>query len=343
MGIDLVYQCLCLLFRSSQDKIYTMAARLGLTFDDDILQAVLTANPSIFDTNSASAMPPLDDWKGILDLKKRQTRISIHGTIMAEYLRNDCAPMGLIVTNAPRLFLDDKTFLRDWSLIAWRCTRDWLILIISTAKRVADALLVEIQTLEGQIKATVSHIIFKKSSDDSNKTNREYKDNILSSKIDKFRKDLAKFTLEKVYPYTKADYVPPQFSRRGRKLGSDYSSTDSDSTEGEGSGRDTARNSGRRGNRGRGRRGMGGQQYQQGPWWPPAPWGFQQVPGYPPMPPFPPQNMQSMYNYQPFLGQGTRHNRGKRRGQNQVRWDDEHPTLTNQGRADPTQPGTSAT
>lgn len=296
----------------------------GLGFDDEFLSSILSENPSMLDQIPTPAPAIVGDWETILNLKKSHSRTIIHGQIMAEYLHGKCSPTGLIVTNAPRLFLTDKVFVKDWSLIAWRCTRDWLILIITTAKRIADAILVEIQILEGQIKTTLTTKRFEKQLEDSNKANKEYKDPIFLAKIEKFKKDLAKFSHEKVYPYTSDNYTPTDTNKPKHTAGSSYATSSETESSGSESG-DNSQPRGRgRGNRPNRRYNNRGNMYQTGSWWPPAPWGYPQFP--PPMSHYP---MQPQYfENQAFLGQGRGWNRGRRRGQNQVQWSDNQDSTT---------------
>ncbi|XP_078541920.1 uncharacterized protein LOC144827513 [Lissotriton helveticus] len=299
----------------------------GLAFDEEDLNTILNDNPSILDDLPSTSTPTTeDDWVKLLNLKKNHSRISLHGVIMNEYLHGKCAPSGLIVTTAPRLFLTDKEFVRNWALIAWRCTRDWLILIIKTAKKTADALLIEIQVLEGQINAAIRPVIYKKNLDEANKTNKEYRDNILLNKVEKFKKDLARFSMESAYPYLSDTYVAPTTNSKGRRYGSNYSSSGSDSGSSDQGNPNAGPNFSTRG-RGfqrRANRGRGAQQYPNpGQWWPPGPWNYHQGPMGPPpmghpMPMYPPNP--AFYYDQSFLWQGRGRNRGKRRGQQTVNW-----------------------
>ena len=116
----------------------------------------------------------------------------------------------------------------NWSKVAWHCTRDWLVLIIKTATRLSDDFLVKIQEEENRIKYLGLPGNFKKKLDELNKEVKEFYDHLLNSKINKLRKDVKKFSLERTFPYTKSDYTPE--SRAEENAGSDNQSTGSDSS-----------------------------------------------------------------------------------------------------------------
>ena len=89
------------------------------------------------------------------------------------------------MTNAPRIFLNDLIFRRDWAAIAWRCTDDWLVLIIKTAKRLSEKLEGEIKISEDLLKTTIDIRSFKKRLEEINSNMTEYRDYLTSTKIKK--------------------------------------------------------------------------------------------------------------------------------------------------------------
>lgn len=137
---------------------------------------------------------------------------------MTEYLRANIAQNGLLLSNFLQLFLEDATLKKEWSLVAWKCTRDWLILIINTAKRLADALLIKIQIAEGALKTDILITAYKTKLAVINNDISEPKEYLMKQKITKLQKDIKKFDKEKVYPYLKENYIP---------MGGDVSSDES--------------------------------------------------------------------------------------------------------------------
>lgn len=121
---------------------------LGHSYGEDVVAEILKT-PSLLDTEgNMVGSSAQGDWNSLAALKKLQVKIALHGTIMTLYLRANSAPNCLIVQTAPRIFLDDPVFRREWSQITWKCTRDWLILIIGTAKRLSEALIIKINIAE---------------------------------------------------------------------------------------------------------------------------------------------------------------------------------------------------
>ncbi|XP_078504507.1 uncharacterized protein LOC144763080 [Lissotriton helveticus] len=150
-----------------------------------------------------------EDWATLTELKKELIRITIHGVMMTEYLRNNIAPRGLIVNLIPRLFLEDKQFKTDWCQVSWKCTKDLLFLVTQTAKRLADALLEKISSIEATMKAAVNKnnkTSFTTKLADINQEMADHHDYLLKQKTDKLQKDISKFEKEKVYPYLKDDF-----------------------------------------------------------------------------------------------------------------------------------------
>ncbi|KAJ1162150.1 hypothetical protein NDU88_002626 [Pleurodeles waltl] len=178
----------------------------GLSFDDSVVQEILQTPSILGDENSGPSSGTREDWTKLSALKKELLKTVLHGTIMTEYLRANISPNGLIVTNVPRIFLQDLQFRIDWSQISWKCSRDWLILIINTSKRLADSITVQISITEAAIRTTVQLAQFKSRLAEINLELNETKEYLTRQKINKLQKDIKRFSKEKIYPYTKDDY-----------------------------------------------------------------------------------------------------------------------------------------
>ncbi|KAJ1109637.1 hypothetical protein NDU88_006997 [Pleurodeles waltl] len=214
----------------------------GLSFDDSMVQAILQTPSILGDESSGPSCGTKEDWTKLSALKKELIKTVLHGTIMTEYLRANISPNGLIVTNVPRIFLQDLQFRLDWSQISWKCTRDWLILIINTSKRLADSITIQISITEAAMKTTVQLAQFKSRLTEINTELNETKEYLTRQKINKLQKDTKRFNREKVYLYTKGDFqceVPSDTSddsdtpqRRARTP--QYSSSSDDWSDDEG-------------------------------------------------------------------------------------------------------------
>ncbi|KAJ1154717.1 hypothetical protein NDU88_007460 [Pleurodeles waltl] len=194
-----------------------------------MVQAILQTPSILGDENSGPSSGMKEDWTKLSSLKRELIKTILHGTIMTEYLRTNISPNGLIVTNVPRIFLQDLQFRLDWSQISWKCTRDWLILIINTSKRLADSITVQISITETAMKTTVQLSQFKSRLAEINLELNETKEYLTRQKINKLQKDIKRFSKEKIYPYTTSDYhydgtsetseesdVPQRKTRSGR-------------------------------------------------------------------------------------------------------------------------------
>ena len=305
-----------------------MADFTGLTFTDEDVEAVLAAAITLDDDmDTYIASDPIDLAK-LRTLKRERIKTLLHGTIMSGYLKSNAAPQGLIVHNEPFIFQKDLTFKKDWSLVSWHCTRDWIILIIKTATRLANDLKEEIETIEIWIRSNQSLGDLKKRLDELNKEMSNFEATLKTSKVNKLKRDVAAFSLERVYPYTKKDYVAP----RGQRpfVDSEFSDTSTLSDSSNSSGDESGVRQFRR-PRGRAR-GRGWNDYTNVPFYP----------QYPYMPPFiPPPNqwgpyqgtMQYPQGLRPFLGYGHYRPRGrwKNNQQPQVQWAEEPEEGKQQG------------
>ena len=195
------------------------------------------------------------------------------------------------------------------------------MLIIKTATRLSDELKIEIHTIEVRLKANQTIVSFKKRLDELNKNMLEFEATLKNSKIVKLKRDIAKFSHERVYPYIKKDYINPN-DPEGRGPQTDSSdgagTSDSGSSNEEYGGRDSNMRRPRRNRRGRN-------------WGPPAPFypPVHQGPFYgPPPPSFGPYPNHFGYPlYQqprgPFLGYGQQRRRQRGRTNTSVQWEDE--------------------
>ena len=180
-----------------------MAGVSGLTFTDDDIEVVLAAALSL--DNDAPIPIPISnnqDWDNLKSLKRDQIKTTLHGTIMAGDLRANIAPQGLIVKNKPFIFCQDLAVKKDWSLISWHCTRDWLVLIIKTATRLDDELKTESKTIEIRLHSCQTIKDLKTRLDQLNKEMSDFEITLKQSKVNKLSTDISRFTLENVYPYT---------------------------------------------------------------------------------------------------------------------------------------------
>ncbi|KAJ1082448.1 hypothetical protein NDU88_002616 [Pleurodeles waltl] len=147
-----------------------------------------------------------EDGFSLINLKKKMKRVEAHANFILEYLKAGVIPMGLRVRNSPGLFADIRKFLEKWSLIANRCSRDWMMLIVETAREMISSLESEITALEIKIKqkGTIEEtkILLEKIEAEID-TYHEY---LIKRKTDKLRKDLRLFSQERVYSYLRPHF-----------------------------------------------------------------------------------------------------------------------------------------
>ena len=177
-----------------------MAESTGLSYSADDIEAILAAAVSLELTDTIDCAQGTDEMDKLRTLKREQIKTLLHGTIMTGYLKANAAPPGLLVKNEPFIFQRDLVFKKDWSLISWHCTRDWLVLIIKTATCLSEELKIEIHTIEVRLKANQTIVSFKKRLEELNRNMSEFETTLKNSKIVKLKRDIAKFSHKRVYP-----------------------------------------------------------------------------------------------------------------------------------------------
>ncbi|KAJ1176906.1 hypothetical protein NDU88_002173 [Pleurodeles waltl] len=157
-----------------------------------------------------SSNQPKEGWFKLLELKKKTKRTELHADYILEYLRAGIIPAGLRVRNIPGLFVEIRQFLEKWSLISNRCSRDWMILIIETARELMETLMQEIQSLEEELKTHDSVQEAKKQLETIEQELESFNLYLVKRKTDKLRKDIRWFTKERAYPYLSDGYYANQ-------------------------------------------------------------------------------------------------------------------------------------
>ena len=295
----------------------------ALSFDDEVIASILNKPSALGEETPGTSSNTYEDWESLSLMKKNRVKSALHGILMTEYLRSKIAPMGLIVLNEPRIFLEDAEFRKSWAQIAWKCTRDWLVLIINTAQRLVDELTIKIQAAETHIKTTVTLATYKTKLAEINAEMKENETYLTQQKINKLHKDIKKFNFEKVFPYSMADFIPTSKSTAYQKKKSNNQYWTSSSDDQWSSSEEDSLPSTSRG--------------------PPPPLFSHQPLNIPYNPQF--WNFhpffQPRYPFQqpqpPFLGRGRGRGRGRRRGRMpQVQWQDEVPQMQTRSRGQTT-------
>ncbi|KAJ1202135.1 hypothetical protein NDU88_005936 [Pleurodeles waltl] len=187
----------------------TMESIKTFGFSEEDL-AKLLDQPRSGSGTSISSNQPKEGWFKLLELKKKTKRTELHADYILEYLRAGIIPAGLRVRNIPCLFVEIRQFLEKWSLISNRCSRDWMILIIETARELMETLMKEIQSLEEELKTQDSVQEAKKQIETINQELESFNLYLVKRKIDKLRKDIRWFTKERAYPYLSDRYYANQ-------------------------------------------------------------------------------------------------------------------------------------
>ena len=322
-----------------------MADNTGLTYTDEEVQNILSGPSLLTGVDIPRVISQASDWDKLTYHRKEQIRVILHGVIMTEYLRENKAPRGLLVSNAPRIFLADYIFRKDWAAIAWRCTRDWLVLIIKTAKRLADQLEIQIKISEDLLRTSIDIRQFKKKLEEITNNLSEFKEFLTNTRIERLRKDMKRFSYEKVYPYSSLDFeVPIDKDQDFSDLDTNTSGSDhSDNEEFDKRSRSNNRSRNRRRGRSWSRHWSDNShfvpQYNYQLNFPNPNfygWGTPYQPGFMPRPPFttPDQTF-------PFLEQGRGRNAGRRRGNRRVQWQDNQEGVTTRSKTQDQVPSTS--
>ena len=301
-----------------------------LSFTDETLLSILSKPSTLGEDTVGTSQETYEDWESLSELKKNMIKTQIHGIMMTEYLRAKISPLGLIVANDPKIFLDDPEFRKAWAHISWKCTIDWLILIVKTAERLAAQLLIKIEATERHLKTTVSNTAFKSKLAEINKEIKDNETYLLQQKANKLHKDIKNFKFEKIFPYSTDEFTPPKTQTSSRKRSNNQYWTSSSDDQWSSGDDEPIYHQPPRGNR-----------YQH----PRLPGPFNQgihpmmnVPFNQPMwqysPFLAPRPYFQDFQPQPFLGRGRGKGRGRRRGNRgtQVQWQDNASTIQTRSR-----------
>ncbi|KAJ1137308.1 hypothetical protein NDU88_003720 [Pleurodeles waltl] len=183
----------------------TMESIKTFGFSEEDL-AKLLEQPRLGTGTFTSSNQPKEGWFKLLELKKKTKRTELHADYILEYFRAGIIPAGLRVRNIPGLFVEIRQFLEKWSLISNRCSRDWMILIIETARELMETLIKEIQSLEEELKTHDSIQEAKKQLETIEQELESFNSYLIKRKTDKLRKDIRWFTKERAYPYLSDGY-----------------------------------------------------------------------------------------------------------------------------------------
>ncbi|KAJ1158124.1 hypothetical protein NDU88_010818 [Pleurodeles waltl] len=146
------------------------------------------------------------EWRRLLNLKKKAKRTEAHTQFMLEYLMAGVIRSGLRVRNVPALFVEIQKFLEKLCQIAKRCARDWMILIVETAKEVVVVLNQEMLELEEKLRCMNKLEEAKKKLEEINAELHDFEDYWMKKKTDKLKKDTRWYTQEKAYLYLISNY-----------------------------------------------------------------------------------------------------------------------------------------
>lgn len=147
-----------------------------------------------------------EKWNKLWNLKKKMIRTELHSEFIIQYCRKGIIPVGLQIRNEPGLFVNNEKFKESWTLIANRCSRDWMLLIIETAQAIIIIEREEIETLEKQLNESTALEDAKKILDEIKEDISGYQEYMINKKTNKLRKDTANYKNESVYPYIQKGY-----------------------------------------------------------------------------------------------------------------------------------------
>ncbi|XP_078503741.1 uncharacterized protein LOC144762432 [Lissotriton helveticus] len=197
-----------------------MATLKSFGFSDEDFASMVGSSVN-FDNINPNTIDKSEDFVKLLALKKKSIRIELHGKYILDYLKAGVIPQGLQIKNIPGLFIQVKHFLERWSLIANRCSRDLMMLIVETAKEVLAELIQEILELENQIKSSTVITDIKKKLEEVESELNSYSEYLIKRKMDKLQKDIRYFSRENVYPYLRDNFYE-QTDQFGQEMGDSH-------------------------------------------------------------------------------------------------------------------------
>lgn len=217
------------------DKL-TEAKATTFTFSESDTQRIL------FPQVSFSQDACMDSYPTRLEqLRKKETRSLLHGSVLSQYWRNCRIPRGLRIYKEPTLGRDNAEFCKKWCAILNKCSLDLMLLVIENENEKLEKVRAEMDTLRKEMTEKLPADRLKSIAEDCDKKIETYKRELEQHKMRKYRRDALDYRDNRVYPWMAGGSGPVQRRawrpRSTPELGftsasSEGFSTDTESTSG---------------------------------------------------------------------------------------------------------------
>lgn len=169
-------------------------------------------------------------------LRRKETRSLLHGTVLSQYWRNSRIPRGLRIYKEPTLGRDNPEFCKKWCSILNKCSLDLMLLVIENENAKLSKVRMEINILEREMSDELSSDRLHEIVDDCNNKMETYKRELEQQKMAKYRRDALDYREDRVYPWLSGrTKKPPRHPRSISRSASTSASSEGISTDTESS------------------------------------------------------------------------------------------------------------
>lgn len=228
--------------------ILNAAPRIKMSYDEvDKLTEVRATTFTFSDAESRRILFPEVHFSSVTQtesypivmeqIRKKETRSLLHGTVLSQYWRNSRIPRGLRINKEPTLGRDNAEFCKKWCAILNKCSLDLMLLVIENENEKLLNIRKDLDKLTKDMKDTLSLEKFKDIIEDCDRKIEKYKCELERHKMSKYRRDALDYRDGKVYSWLSGRTAKPRQWRRAAQpdntsASSEGLSTDTESTSG---------------------------------------------------------------------------------------------------------------
>lgn len=225
---------------------FNAAPRIKMSYDEvDKLTEVRATTFTFSDAESRRILFPevpfssetqAESYPTILEqIRKKETRSLLHGTVLSQYWRNSRIPRGLRINKEPTLGRENAEFCKKWCAILNKCSLDLMLLVIENENEKLLNIRKDLNSLTKDMKDTLSPDKFKDIMEDCDRKIERYKGELERQKMSKYRRDALDYRDGRVYTWLSGRTARPRQWRRTAQpditsASSEGLSTDTEST-----------------------------------------------------------------------------------------------------------------
>lgn len=160
----------------------------------------------------------------LIRMKKKETRLHLHGYTLSEYWRNKRIPVGLRIQKKPTIGKGSIDFVKKWCEILNKCSMDLMLLVIEEVTNKKDIISKDIKDHETLMQEKLGDN-FLQIDDSIKQTLKDYEDGLMTTKIRKYKRDIMDYQHGNVYKFLHERPAPQPTESA---LQSDSTTADSD-------------------------------------------------------------------------------------------------------------------